>query len=110
MNKILETNISFLENIKNSAKVNLDEEKVNVYKNTNINPPFRYYKDDNNLNLINRYVPDEVYTKPPTIPAEKPSQTDDDEIGVNVPFLDKFYGYTDYGNFLYQNQTLPKKK
>ena len=103
----LTLNKQFINNINDKAQQNFNEEKLNVYENSHINPPFRYYNDDTNLNLTPKIIPDYTYKNKPLFPAEKPSQTEHDEIGINAPFLKNYYGYTDYGLFKVANQSLP---
>ena len=57
------------------------------------------YNDDRNLNLTAKFMPNYIHKNKSIFPPEKPIQTEHDEIGVNVPFLDNYYGYKDYGNF-----------
>jgi len=97
----------FLENINNKVEQNLNEDKVNIYDNSHINPPFRYYSDDINLNLTSKIIPDFTYKTKSIFPAEKPIQTEHDEIGINTGILRALSGYTDYGNFKVANQSLP---
>ena len=47
----LNLSTNFLNNINRVREQNDNETNVNNYDNININPPFRYYKDDRNLNL-----------------------------------------------------------
>lgn len=90
------------------SEQNNNETNVNNYKNTNVIPKFRYYLDDRNRNLTKRYVPNITYKNKKLFPREKPSQTEHDEIGISTAYLDKYYGYTDYGNFKVANQSLPE--
>jgi hypothetical protein len=100
----LDLSKSFLDNVDKRKYQNDMEEKLNVYKNSNINPPFRYYKNDTHLN----YTPKIIYKNKSLFPAEKPIQTEHDQIGINQAFLNKHYGYTDYGNYKVANQSLPE--
>jgi hypothetical protein len=96
------------DNINNIKEQKDNETNVNNYKNKNINPQFRYYKDDRDLNLTPAFVPKFTYKNKSLFPREKPSQTEHDEIGINQAYLNKHYGYTDYGNFKVANQSLPE--
>jgi hypothetical protein len=96
------------DNINNIKEENDNETNVNIYKNTNEIPKFRYYKDDRDLNLTPAFVPKFTYKNKSLFPREKPSQTEHDEIGINQAYLNKHYGYTDYGNFKVANQSLPE--
>lgn len=108
--KPLDLGINFLENINRRADFNFEEAKHNAYQNRVIDPPFRYYNDDTNLNLTSKVMPnyDMTYKNKSMFGREKPIQTEHDEIGVNQPFLNNYYGYTDYGNFNVANQSLPE--
>jgi hypothetical protein len=110
-NKVHETldlSKSFLDNINKNKFQNDMEEKHNNYQNSHIDPPFRYYKDDTNLNLNPKFMPTFTYKNKSLFGAEKPIQTEHDEIGVNEAYLNKHFGYTDYGNFKVANQSLPE--
>jgi hypothetical protein len=98
----------FLENIKFKTDQNNNEVKSNNYENLNINPSFRYYKDDRNISLIPNFIPKIIYKNKSLFHSEKPSQTEQDEIGVNQAYLNKHFGYTNYGNFNVANQSLPE--
>lgn len=87
---------------------NNKEIQTNIYANSHINPPFRYYKDDTNLNLTPQLVPKYTYKNKSMYGAEKPIQTEHDEVGINESFLNSYYGYTDYGNYKVANQSLPE--
>jgi len=77
-------------------------------ENSKLTPAFRYYNNDDNLNY-NPFIQVE-YKTPSMFIAQKPIQTEHDEIGINEAFIKSYYGYTDYGNFNVANQSLPKKK
>jgi hypothetical protein len=96
------------DNINNIKEQKDNETNVNIYKNKNINPQFRYYKDDRDLNLTPAFVPKFTYKNKSLFPREKPSQTEHDEIGISTAYLDKHFGYTDYGYFKVANQSLPE--
>ena len=100
---------SFLDNINRLTEQNNNETKKFNYENKNINPPFRYYLDDTNLNLSSTFLPKFTYKNKQLFPREKPIQTEHDENGVNEAYLNKHFGYTDYGNFKVANQSLPEK-
>jgi hypothetical protein len=104
----LNLSLQFLENINRVKDQNDNETKLFNYENKNITPPFRYYLDDTNLNLSSTFPPKFTYKNKSLFPREKPSQTEQDEIGVNQPYLNKHFGYTDYGNFKVANQSLPE--
>ncbi len=104
----LDLSKSFLDNINKRKFQNDNEEKLNIYENSHINPPFRYYKDDTNLNLTPKFAPPFTYKNKSLFPAEKPIQTEHDEIGINEAYLNKHFGYTNYGNFKVANQSLPE--
>ena len=106
--KPLDLNSQFLDNINNQVEQNNNETNLHIYENKNINPPFRYYKDDTNLNLSSTFLPKFSYKNKSLFPREKPSQTEHDEIGINQAYLNKHFGYTDYGNFKVANQSLPE--
>jgi len=109
-NSFVPLNLSknFLDNIDRNKLQNDMEEKHNNYQNSHIDPPFRYYKDDTNLNLTPKFAPPYMYKTKSLFPAEKPIQTEHDQIGVNEAYLNKHFGYTDYGNFKVANQSLPE--
>lgn len=100
---------SFMRNINDLARQNNDESIHNNYQNTNIDPQFRYYNDDRNLNLTPQLMPnyDMTYKNKSLFGAEKPTQTEHDETPINKAFLKSYYGYTDYGNYNVANQSLP---
>ena len=100
---------SFLTNINRLRQQNDNETKLFNYENKNINPPFRYYLDDRNLNLSSTFLPKFTYKNKSLFPSEKPIQTEHDETSVNEAYLNKHFGYTDYGNFKVANQSLPEK-
>jgi len=104
----LNLSVQFLENINKVKDQNDNKTNVNNYENNHINPSFRYYTDDTNLNLSSTFLPKFTYKNKSLFPREKPSQTEQDEIGVNEPYLNKHFGYTDYGNFKVANQSLPE--
>jgi hypothetical protein len=99
---------SFLNNINKLREQNDNESSVNNYKNKNITPPFRYYLDDTNLNLSSTFLPKFSYKNKSLFPSEKPIQTEHDVIGINDAYLNKHFGYTDYGNYKVANQSLPE--
>jgi len=100
---------NLLNNINRLTEQNFYETKYNYYKNNNIDPKFRYYIDDTNLNLSSTFLPKFTYKNKALFPREKPIQTEHDEIGINQRYLNKHFGYTDYGNFKVANQSLPEK-
>jgi hypothetical protein len=104
----LDLSDSFLTNINRLREQNDNESSVNNYANKNINPPFRYYLDDTNLNLSSTFLPKFTYKNKPLFPREKPSQTEHDENGINEAYLNKHFGYTNYGNYKVANQSLPE--
>ena len=104
----LDLSMNLVDNINRLREQNDNETSVNNYANKNINPPFRYYNDDTNLNLSSTFLPKFTYKNKPLFPREKPIQTEHDEIGINEAFLNKFFGYTDYGNYKVANQSLPE--
>jgi hypothetical protein len=104
----LNLSFEFIENIKRKTEQNNNEIKVNNYENKNITPKFRYYLDDRNRNFTASFAPKITYKNKSLFPREKPSQTEQDEIGINQQFLNNYYGYTDYGNFKVANQSLPE--
>lgn len=106
--KPLDLSSEFINTINRIVDNNNNEVQVNIYENSHINPPFRYYNDDTNLNLTPKLVPEFTYKNKSMFPAEKPLQTEHDEIGINESFLNKHYGYTDYGNYKVANQSLPE--
>ena len=100
---------SFLTNINRLSDQNYNETKLFNYENKNISPPFRYYLDDTNLNLSSTSLPKFTYKNKQLFPREKPIQTEHDETSVNEAYLNKHFGYTDYGKFKVANQSLPEK-
>ena len=98
----------FLDNINRLTDQNDNETKLFNYNNKNINPPFRYYKDDKNIELTPKVIPTFTYKNKSLFPREKPIQTEHDENGINEAYLNKHFGYTDYGNFKVANQSLPE--
>ncbi len=110
VNSFVPLNLSknILDNIDRNKFHNDNEEKHNNYQNNNIDPPFRYFKDDTNLNLTPKFMPTFTYKNKSLFGREKPIQTEHDEINVNEPYLNKHFGYTDYGNFKVANQSLPE--
>jgi hypothetical protein len=99
----------FLTNINRLREQNDNETKLFNYKNKNITPTFRYYLDDTNLNLSSTFLPKFTYKNKQLFPREKPIQTEHDETSVNEAYLNKHFGYTDYGNFKVANQSLPER-
>lgn len=105
--KSLDLNTSFLDNIKRRMEQDENETIYFGFEKSHL-PDFRYYKDDTNLNLNPAVVPKFTYKNKSLFPREKPIQTEHDEIGINQPYLNKHFGYTDYGNFNIANQSLPE--
>jgi hypothetical protein len=99
---------SFLDNINDKSNQNNAEVELNKYENSHIYPPFRYYNDDRNIDVIPKFAPPFSYKNKSLFGREKPIQTEHDEINVNEPYLNKHFGYTDYGNFKVANQSLPE--
>ena len=106
--KYLDLSKQFINNIVDQADQNDYETEMNIYKNKNIYPQFRYYKDDTNLNLTPKITPNLRYKNKSIFGIEKPIQTEQDEIGVSLNNLNRYYGYTNYGQYNYQNQNLPE--
>lgn len=100
---------AFLKNIDNIKEQDDNEVYLNNYKNSHIIPALRYYKDDTELDFTTKFMPSYIYKHKPLFGREKPSQTEHDEIGINEAFLNKYFGYTNYGNFNIANQSLPEK-
>lgn len=98
--------LMLIDNINKRREQNDNEIKLNNYENLNITPSFRYYNDDTNLNLNPKI--NITYKTKSIFGSEKPTQTEHDEIGINEPFLNKHFGYTNYGNFNVANQSLPE--
>jgi hypothetical protein len=109
--KPLELNKNVLNVINDISNGNNDEDKINQYKNSHIEPAFRVFNDDTNLDLGVRILPsyDMTYKTKSIFPAEKPIQTEQDEIGINTAFLNNYYGYKNYGFYNVANQSLPDK-
>lgn len=105
----LDLSDNLFDNINRVKEQNENETKFFNYENQNITPPFRYYKDDTNLNLSSTFLPKFTYKNKSFFPREKPIQTEHNQDGVNNEFLNKFFGYTDYGNFKVANQSLPEE-
>ena len=97
-----------VDTINRIVKQNNNEVQVNIYENSHINPPFRYYNDDKNLNLTPQLVPNFTYKNKSMFGSEKPTQTEHDEVGINESYLNSYYGYTDYGNYKVANQSFPE--
>ena len=106
--KFLDLSIPFLQNINDKVEQDNNEIQMNNYEKTNIYPPFRYYNDDKNLDLTPKVIPDFTYKNKSLFPPEKPIQTEQDLIGVSEPQLNSYYGYTNYGNYYYQNKSFPE--
>lgn len=106
--KPLNLSDEFIKTINRIVDNNNNEVQVNIYENSHINPPFRYYNDDRNLNLTPQLVPNFTYKNKSMFGREKPSQTEHDEIGINESYLNSYYGYTNYGNYNLANQSLPE--
>ena len=98
----------FLDNINRQVEQNNNQKNFFNYENSHIIPPFREYLDDTNLNLNSSIVPSFTYKTKSLFPREKPLQTEHDEIGINEGYLNKHFGYTNYGNFNVANQSLPE--
>lgn len=105
----LDLSDNLIYNINKLREQNDNETKYFNYQNKNIDPRFRNYLDDTNLNLSSTFLPKFTYKNKSLFPREKPIQTEHDENGVNEPYLNKHFGYTDYGNFKVANQSLPEK-
>jgi hypothetical protein len=106
--KYLDLSIPFLQNINDKVEQNNNEIQMNNYEKINIYPRFRYYNDDTDLNLTSKVIPDFTYKNKSLFPPEKPIQTEQDEISVSKPALSSYYGYGNYGNYYYQNQSFPE--
>lgn len=106
--KPLDLSLEFIKNINRIAENNNKEVQVNIYDNSHINPPFRYYNDDTNLNLTPQLMPNFTYKNKSIFGPEKIIQTEHDEVGINESFIKSYYDYTNYGNFKVANQSLPE--
>lgn len=106
--KPMDLSSELIKTIDKLVKQNNNEVQVNIYDNSHINPPFRYYNDDTNLNLTPQLVPNFTYKNKSMFPAEKLIQTEHDEIGIYSQFLNKHYGYTDFGNYNVAINSLPE--
>lgn len=106
--KPLDLNPELIKTINRIVDGNNKETQVNIYDNSHINPAFRYYNDDKNLDLTPHLVPKFTYKNKSMFSSEKPIQTEHDEIGINESFLKSYYGYTDYGNYKVASQSLPE--
>ena len=104
----LDLSYNLIDNINRVKEQNDNETKYFNYQNKNINPQFRYYLDDRNLNFSSTFAPKFTYKNKSLFPREKPIQTEHDEDGINDAYLNKHFGYTDYGNFKVANQSLPE--
>ena len=93
---------NFMKNMNDNRDQNNNEIKVNNYKNSHI---LSSHKDDTQFNSYNTNFYE--YKNKSFIGRTKPIQTEHDEIGVNQAYLNKHFGYTDYGNYLGANQSLP---
>lgn len=107
--KPLDLSYDFIKNINRIVSANDGETQNNAYTNSHINPPFRYYNDDTNLNLTPQLVPSYTYKNKTFFAADKPIQTEHDEIGINEGFLKSYYGPVDYGTYQIANQSLPER-
>lgn len=96
-----------LDNINSQSQATKDEIIKNIRLNSSVEPKFRYYNDD--TNITTNIIPNYTYKNKQLLTSEKPSQTEHDEIGINTEFLNRYYGYTDYGYYLAQNVSLPQK-
>lgn len=104
----LDLSDNLINTIKSQVDQNKNERYADNYKNSH-NSPFRFYKDDRHLNNTPQFLPTIAYKSKSIFPPEKPSQTEHDEIGINTAYLNKYYGYRDYGNYRVANQSLPEK-
>lgn len=104
----LDLSDNLIDNINRVRKQNDNETKLFNYENKNITPPFRYYLDNKNIELTPKVIPTFTYKNKALFPREKPSQTEHDEDSINDAYLNKHFGYTDYGNFKVANQSLPE--
>ena len=105
--EILDLSLNFLDNINMTNENNNEEIAQNVLKNSTLKPAFRYYKDD--VNLTPKFLPPYVYKNKNLYPPEKPIQTENDEIGQDIPKLNMYYKPINYGNYYVQNVNLPEK-
>jgi hypothetical protein len=97
------------ENIKRNANVNNAEININVRKNRELLPEFKYYKSYDNLNFISKIIPDYKYKNKQLFNADPNiQQTEQDEIGIDINFLDRYTGLNQYGLYKYQNQSFPE--
>jgi hypothetical protein len=105
----LDLSQNIIDNINYISQASINENKQNINKNQVLEPSFRYFKDDRNLNLTPAFMPPFTYKNKSLFPAEKPTQTEHDEIGINVAALKSYYDKQDYGNFKIRNQSIPEK-
>ena len=99
-------------NLKRQALQNRAEVAVNKFYVKN-EPNFRYFKDDTNLNLTSKIRPDLEYRNKSLFNHPKPLQTEHDEEGLNIGFLNNYYGVRDLGGTTlstYQSLDLSHKK
>jgi hypothetical protein len=92
---------NFIKNINDNREQNNNETKVNIYKNSHT---MSSRKDDTNFNSYNTNFYE--YKNKSFFGRSKPIQTEHDEIGVNQAYLNKHFGYTDYGTYLGANQSM----
>jgi hypothetical protein len=91
--------------IENENNQDLNEIYYNIYKNSNY-PNFRYYNDNKNLNLTPLMVSKLRYKNKNLFNGVPEYQTEQDEQGLNIAFLNNFYGYRNLGGYsldTYQN-------
>lgn len=99
--------IEFFKNLNKKTEQNSYEEFKNDYNNSHVFPPFKKYLDDNNRDLTSKQTINFKYKNKSRFGVDIPSQTEHDEVPVYEEFLNKYYGYTDYGNYKYQNSSFP---
>ena len=71
-------------------------------------PNFNYKRDDANLNLTPQIVPSIQYKNKSMFNSFRPLQTEQDEEGLAIGFLDNYYGRKEYSKYLISSENLPK--
>lgn len=105
----MDDKLEFIKNIGRQSEQNFNEKVVNNIENMAMYPSFKKYNDDSNRDLSQKFSTYTNYKSKSKYGIEKLNQTENDEVGVNEQFLNRNYGYKNYGNYLYQNSSFPKR-
>jgi hypothetical protein len=103
-----------LYNLMTDLKYDAMQKNNEIINNNKMNSTllnYKYYKDDKNLDLTPQLMTGFKYKTKSLFNEPPPIQTEEDEQGLNIAFLDNYYGYRDLGgSYLTTYQNINKVK